>query len=268
MYASRAPLRRTQVSTPQLSTPQVSMGQKMFKYLFYLSVVAFVLFIFLVILHFMGIKIFSFGTMDSGGVLSVPTPDPQQVAFKTSPITPDLSCNFLDVYSTNYTVTMDVYNKGDFYTTMMPRVLLYRANKPVVLDPTKKVTDLASIYPSSNLIVYMDPMLNDLYIAIVDTAGTMTTHKVVENTRLREPFRISIVFSQSYVEVYVKGNLEKMIPLTVKPKTTTGEAYFFGPPTIVNQNIKVANIMYYPYILSAKNIHSVGSTVSAKTIFS
>jgi hypothetical protein len=256
MYASRA-----------VSTPHVSIAQKMFKYLFYLSVVAFVLFIFLVILHFTGIKIFSFGIMDSGGVLSVPTPDPQQVAFKTTPITPDLSCNFVDVYSTNYTITMDIYNKGDFYTTTMPRVLLYRANKPIVLDPATKATNFTSVFPSSNLIVYMDPMINDLYIGVIDTKGAVTSHKVVENTRLRDPFRISIVFSDSYVEVYLKGNLEKMIPLTVKPMTTTAEAYFFGPPSIVNQNIKVANIMYYPYALSAKNIHSVGSTTSAKTIF-
>jgi hypothetical protein len=69
------------------------------------------------------------------------------------------------------------------------------------------------------------------------------------------------------VEVYLKGNLEKMIPLILKPMQTTAEAYFFGPPTIVNQNIKVANIMYYPYVLSAKNIRSVGSTTSEKTIF-
>lgn len=257
MYASRA----------VVSTGQVTFTQKMFKYLFYLSVVAFVLFIFLIILHFMGIKIFTFGTADSGGVLSIPTPDPQQVAFNKTPITPDLSCNFVDVYSTNYTITMDIFNKGDFYTTTMPRVLLYRANKPVVLDPATKVESFKTLFPSSNLIVYMDPMINDLYIGIVHTTGDMTTHKVVENTRLRDPFRISIVFSDSYVEVYLKGNLEKMIPLTVKPLQTTAEAYFFGPPTIVNQNIKVANIMYYPYALSAKNIHSVGSTVSAKTIF-
>jgi len=205
--------------------------------------------------------------MDSGGILSVPTAQPQQVAFKETPITPDLSCNFIDVYSTNYTITMDIYNKGDFYTTAMPRILLYRSNKAIVLDPATKVSNLVSVFPSSNLIVYMDPMINDLYIGISHTNGTMSTHKVVENTRLREPFRISIVFSESYVEVYLKGKLETMIPLTVKPKTVTGEAYFFGPPTIVNQNIKVANIMYYPYTLSAKNIHSVGSTTSVKTIF-
>jgi hypothetical protein len=251
-----------------VKTPQVSIIQKIFKYLFYLSVVAFVLFIFLLILHFTGIKIFTFGVMDSGGVLSIPTPQPQQVAFKTTPITPDLSCNFVDIYSTNYTISMDIYNKGDFYTTMIPRVLLYRSNTPIVLDPaTTKVTNLASIFPSSNLIVYMDPMINDLYIGVKNTTGVMTTHKVVENTRLRDPFRICIVFSNNYVEVYVKGKLETMIPLSVNPMTTTGEAYFFGPPSVVNQNLKVANIMYYPYALSAKNIHSVGSAVSAKTIF-
>jgi len=214
----------------------------------------------------MGIPTFSFG-LDQPAVLAIPSVQAQQVQFASSPATPDLSCNFTDVYPMKNTISMDIYIEGEFLTTTTPRVLLYRSALPVRLSPTATEDSLTTTFPTSNLIVYLDPLKNDLYVSILDENRRRIRTEPIENVPIREPFRIVVVLSEGFVEVYKNGELVKMMPLPRRPIATPPESYFFGPPSIVNQNIKVANIMYWNFELSSKAIRTMGSTPVAKTVF-
>ena len=223
-------------------------------------------FLMLVGLHFAGFQTFSFGLEDSG-LISVPTAPAQQIAFGTKTATPDLSCNFVDVYPLRYTVAMDVVILGEFYTTTSPRVLLYRSNQPVQISPTMTTEDLTTKFPSSNLIVYMDPLKNDLYVSVLAENGARYTTEPIQNVPLREPFRVIVVLSETFAEVYLKGELVKTLTLPKKALATPPEAYFFGPPSLVNQTIRVANIMYWNFEVPSKTIRSVGSTTVSTDVF-
>jgi hypothetical protein len=250
------------------AAPSASIGilGKMFKYSFYLSMVALLLFLLLAVLHVVGVPTFSFGVGDSG-LFSVPTPQTQQIAFAKSPATPDLSCNFIDVYPMKYTISMDIYIAGEFLTTTAPRILLYRSNLRVTLPPTATEADLTTLFPTSNLLVYIDPLKNDLYISVLDEARVRHKSPPILNVPLREPFRLTVVLSDGFAEVYLAGELVTMMPLTKKPIASPPESYFFGPPSLVNQSIKVANIQYWNFELSSKAIRTLGATPVATTVF-
>ena len=245
----------------------VSILGKIFKYSFYLSMLALMIFILLVGLHFAGIQTFSFGPNDSGGILSVPTPQSQQIAFQTKTATPDLSCNFIDLYPLRYTVSIDVSILGEFYTMTTPRILLYRSNLAIQLNPQMTASDLTTTFPSSNLLIYLDPVKNDIYVSILTEGGVRYTTEAIQNVPLREPFRLIVVLSENFAEVYLKGDLVSTLPLPKKPISSPPEAYFFGPPSIVNQAIRVANIMYWNFEVPSKTIRSIGSTTVPTSVF-
>lgn len=239
---------------------------KVLKYGFYLTLVALVIYIILIVTHFVAFPVFSFSP-DSPGIIPVPTNTSVQVAFAKGPSTPDISCNFKNVYPINYTLSMDVFINGTAPLTNVPRVLLYRSSNQVVLPSSTTTGTLKTTFPNSNIIVYMDPLVNDLYVAIADQAGNMVTSDPIQNVPLRTPFRVIFMLSEYFLEIYMQGELVQTMPIPNSPISTPPSAPFWGPPAIVNQSIRVANIMYWNTSLPAKTIRTYGSIVSSESLF-
>ena len=224
---------------------------------------AVILFILLTFLHFTTMPIFSFSNTSITGFIPIPAQSAQQVAFPKAYIPSDISCNFIELASENYTISFESYIAGDFITTTVPRVLLYRSNEPVVLTNTDTMEVLDTLFKDSNIIVYVDPLKNDMYVSIIDasTPSNRITSKPIENVPLRTSFQTIITLSQTFMEIYIDGKFVQTVPFMANIAKSSDDAYFFGPPPIIKESIKVGNINFWNFIMSAKAIRAFASTV-------
>lgn len=236
------------------------------KYLFIFSTIAFVICLLCVALHYMGVPIFSFVAGDPG-IISVPVPTTEQSAFIKAPMTSDLSCNFFPVLPTGYTISFDTYIIGDFITSTVPRVLLYRSPYPISLQPTDTIDSLSSLFGNSNIIVFVDPLTNDLFAGALKSDSTYILSEPIKNVPLRTPFRITLVVSNNFLEVYLNGQLKQVVAFSGEIISSTPSNYFFGPPPIVNQSIKIGNVHVWNSELSSKVVRTFGQGSNGSTIF-
>jgi len=199
----------------------------------------------------MGVPIFSF-TPGDAGLIQVPVPVTIQSAFTKVPISSDLSCNFVGVTSTQFTLSFDTFIIGDFVTTGVPRVLLYRSPYPVSLTSNDTVGTLPTLFSNSNIVVYIDPLTNDLYVSVLKTDSTYLTSDPIKNVPLRVPFRVTLVVSDNFLEVYLNGNLQHMMAFNGEIITSPSSNYFFGPPPLANQSVHVGNIQYLNAVLTSQ----------------
>lgn len=221
------------------------------KYTFFFSVVLFLVCIFCITLHFMGVPVFSFVAGDDG-IIPVPVPVTIQTAFTNAPISSDLSCNFVGVTSTQFTLSFDTFIIGDFVTAGVPRVLLYRSPYPVGLSSADTIDTLPTLFSNSNMLVYIDPLTNDLFVAVLKTDSTYLISDPIKNVPLRVPFRVTLVVSDNFLEVYLNGDLQQMMAFNGAIITSPSSNYFFGPPPIVNQSVNIGNIQYLNAVLTSQ----------------
>lgn len=271
----------------------------------YLSSFLFVLFLILVFIHYTMTPIFSFSPAEPG-IISVPTSSDRQIAFTTSPAASDLSANFIGIPACSYTVSADVYLSGDFMTSTYPRMILYRAvkNGGVTMNSQRGNADLgarsvdaySNQFPDSNLMVWLDPIKNDLFVSVVTngqtgvggpiatTAGSgsgsgsaappatiapnrIETTKAIENVPMKKVFRLTIVFTQQFLEVYINGNLEQSLAFIGAPLTAATNANFYGPVSAVGPNIRLANLTFWPRTLTAREVRTYGAPIANETFF-
>lgn len=244
----------------------MSIASTLLKYTFYASTGLFLVCVFCIALHFMGAPIFSFGLGDNG-IIPMASPTLHQTVFSTAPITSDLSCNFIRVPSTQYTLSFDVFMVGDFITTGVPRVILYRSPYPVRLKTTDTINTMPSLFSNSNIIVYADSLKNDLYVSVLKSNSKYITSEPIKNVPLRVPFKITLLVSSNFLEVYLNGLLKQTVPFNgeiIQSQTTT---HFFGPPPIVNQSIMIGNIQLWNTELSSNLIRMYAQLTKNPTLF-
>jgi hypothetical protein len=242
--------------------------------LFYGSLYAFVMFLILIVIHFTAFPIFSFSP-DDNGFIPIPTVSDQQTAYIKAPAIPDLSANFLNVPACTYTVSTDLYLSGDFQASSVPRVILYRSASGNVSPPSTDTKDnLLTRFPDTNLLIWLDSIKNDLYVSIVTTSdGTaatslLETTPAVENVPIRKVFRISVVFTQQFVEVYINGNLEKSMAVKKPPKTIADRSSFFPVISSIGPNVLISNLAFWPRALSAREVRAYGKPLTNETFYS
>ena len=231
------------------------------KWAFYISGLCLLLFIVLITIHFTIRPIFSFLPGD-GGVISMPTATTEQLAFSKGPAPVDVSCNIINIVSKNYTLSLDVFLSSGFYTTSVPRVLLYLSDKQITMAGTDTTDSLLTRFPSTNVFIWVDSMKNDLYVTAVGVDPTGTSHllnsKPIENVPLRDPFRITMVVATGFIEIYMNGELVQTMNLGYPLKNIDGTApiYYFATPMPVFNSVQIANISYWNNILSSKTIRA------------
>ena len=242
--------------------------------LFYLSLIIFVLFLVLTFVHFTVYPVFSFSPNDEG-IIPIPTVSDRQIAFTKSPAASDLNANFVDVPVCTYTVGMDVFLSGNFQASNLPRVLLYRAIGANVSPPQSDTkTNLATRFPDSNILVWLDSMKNDMFVSIVTSSdGTSATRRLetteaIENVPVKKVFRVTIVYTQQFVEVYINGNLEKSMALKNNPITVSDKAVFYPVISSIGPNVLISNLAFWPRALTAREARAYGAPISNDNFFS
>lgn len=238
-----------------LTTP-TSGFQSGVRLLFFLAGLALFLFIFLVGIHYTVTPVFSFMPGDQG-IIPIATPGDKQIAFPGAIATQNESCNFADLKTMNVAFAFDLFITSDF-TTPIPRVIWYKSTNPIALQSGDTEAGLGAKYPSSNVVLYVDPLKNDLKVLIQtkDSASatvTATQETVFENLPIRQPVRIGMVIFKNFVEIYINGSLvHTTVGLSDLLNDEAPNLNVFGPPTAVSGSVKVSRITYWPYVISPK----------------
>ena len=238
--------------------------------IFYLSVIIFVLFLILVFVHFTIYPIFALSP-DDPGIIYIPLVSDRQIVFTASPAS-DVPAPFINVPACAYSLSTDVYLSGNFQTSTVPRVLLYRSLAPKAPDYTHTPNHLLTDYPDTNIIVWLDGMTNDLFVSVITNKGDVTTNTVetttaIENVPIKKVFRVSVVFTQDFVEVYINGNLEQSLPFVGNPITVADEAKFYPVISTIGPNVRIANLAFWPRAISSREIRSDGTPISNESFF-
>ena len=234
----------------------------------------FVLFLILIAINFTIYPVFSFSPNDNG-LIPIPTVSDQQLAFTKGPAASDLSANFVNIPSCSYSLGMDVYLSGDFMASNIPRVLLYRstAARGVSLISTDTSGNLLTRFPDTNLLIWLDPIKNDLYASVrTSSDGTAATSKLtttlpIENVPIKKVFRLTIIFTQQFIELYINGNLERSMALS-NPIAAPPAANLFPVASPNVPNVMISNLAFWPRVLTSREARAYGSPISNENFFS
>jgi hypothetical protein len=259
-------IRSTPVGVAPSTAPFVFFGG-VISFFFYLSLMAFFVFLILVLVHFTIKPIFKFDVNEQG--LVDISPSSGEVVWKNNLADADAKADFKNALNCNYTISMDIFVKSGIPLTSTPRVLLYRSDAPVAFQEDKLASDLFTLYPDTNLLVYLDPVKNDLNVVAVTMDSTNAVHPeaipAIPNVPLEQPFRITIVFQPTMMEVYMNGQLQATRVFSGRPKETTGG--FLAPSEFVRQTARVGNLQYWPRTLGPSEIRGSGPAIPGADFF-
>lgn len=240
--------------------PASSIAGSVIAGLFYLSSAIFVMFLIAIFIHFTVTPIFKFSPYDAG-LLNI-TPSSAETAWTTSPPTFDLSANVANPVSSDYTISLDVFVSSQYSSIIAPRVLLYRGKNFVTLPVSTKKENVASLFSNTNLLVYVDNMTNDLNV--VATTTTKEAIPPIKNIPLNTPFKLTIVYMPTFMEVYINGKLQATRVFKTPPITSTYG--FWPPPSSVSSLVKVGNFSFWPDALPSSAIRE-GSITASRDFF-
>ena len=242
-----------------------------FSYFFYLSIISFFIFMILIVVHYTITPIFKFDSTANGTLdLSQGTSDGQltwtsgPAASDSQPVPP-----FNNLLNSDYTLSFDLFISPDFSAISSPRVVLYRSTSVKKLSATMDISKILTTFTDSNLIVYVDSMKNDLYILTQTTTpnGHVTPEPlpVIRNVPIGSPFRVGIIFTSNYVELYINGKLEATRILKGTLIGSIGS--FYSPPSMMRSSVRVANLQYWPRILTPSDLRGAGPVLPDATFF-
>ena len=237
-------------------------------YLFYASLAIFFVFLLLVFINFTMYPIFSFSPNEFG-LITIPTASDRKVTYTGGPPPFDLSANFLGLPACTYTMGMDVYLTGDFMVSQTPRVILYRSLSTTgAVITAGSVSSLATTYPDTNLIVWLDPVKNDIFVSVVLSTGELLTTRAVENVPVRKVFRLVVVFTAKFLEVYVNGKLDVSMAITNTLMSPSDTSVFYPSIKPILNNVMIGNLSMWPRVLTAREIQaSEGAPVQTASFF-
>lgn len=230
--------------------------------LFSLSLVIFVIFLLLLLVHYTITPIFIFKVGDMGYIPLSNTNDGQLV-WTTGPAY-DLSANVTGFGSDSFTIQQDLYLDLESTAVSTNRVFSYRSNTKV--SPTGA---LLTDYPATNLLMYVLPNTNDITISAITqgaNGSTIESAPTLLNVPIRQPFRLTVVLLPQYMEVYLNGKLNGTKTFQNKLKTISANTYFFSPPMALT-TVKVANFQLWNRPLSPSEIANAGPVLPDSSLF-
>ncbi len=243
-------------------------GEGLTTYIWPVITMIFILFLLLLVVHYTITPIFTFSFGSTGYIPLADTSDGQLVWTK-GPVAADLSANVLRILPNSFTVQMDIFVENQSVLGKFERVLFYRAMRPVTPNNTETVMVQ---YPESNLVVRLLPDTNDLVVSAItlrdpkipETAVLESTPTVL-NVPVRQPFRITIVLLPNVLEIYLNGRLfgTKTFRYTLR----SGAAYFFGPPALYRDSVRIMNVQYWDRGLTSAEVRNAGPALPDASLF-
>lgn len=237
-----------------LATPTTSWG----------GIVGYILGIFLVIVVILVIINYTitpiFRLYPGGpGYIPVPGGDTSQIYWKTTKDTApmmDASSN-VNAISSGWSFTLDIDIKNPMHVSQSPRVLFYRGPPDVSgSSPEGSSTTIQGLIGSYNVAFALLPDTTDLMVSVLtsNTSGTNMENVILQNVPVQTPFRVGVTISDTAMEVYLNGLLQRTRTFTpgATPLASTG---MFYPPQAINAEIaKVANLHLWQSVISTNQM--------------
>ncbi|NBV77159.1 hypothetical protein EBR66_03290 [bacterium] len=117
-------------------------------------------------------------------------------------------------------------------------------------------------------------MKNDLNVTVITSEdGTaakaqLQTMAPIENIPMKEVIRLTVIFTQKFVEVYINGALEKTMTLHNPPMPVSDASMFYPPTSNVMPSAFLANLTFWPRVLTVREIASNGDPIASDSFFS
>lgn len=236
-------------------------------YIFGFSLFMFIVFLILVFIQYTLYPVFSLSPNDNG-LIPIPTSSDRQLAYPNAPAAADVSGNFMDVPPCTYTLGMDVFLSGNFQASTIPRVMLYRAPERVSMGYAVNDINgsLLSSFPDTNILVWLDPIKNDLFVSVVTTDSEnrtkLETTSAIENVPVKHVFRVMIVFTSTFLEIYINGKLEKTMSFKGTLITIADTAAFYPVISNIGSSVLLSNLAFWPRVLTAREARAYGSPLT------
>jgi hypothetical protein len=247
--------------------PQWAPQTGIISYIFGFSLFMFVVFLVLVFIHYTLFPVFALSPNDNG-FISIPTASDRQLAYPNAPAASDLSGNFKDVPACTYTLGMDVFLSGNFQSSTIPRVILYRSPTRIALSKPVKDVDghLLDSFPDTNILIWLDSMKNDLFVSVMTTDSSDTTVletiTAIENVPVKHVFRVTVVFTRTFLEVYINGKLEKSMAFKGTLIDIADNAAVFPVVSSIGPSVLISNLAFWPRVLTAREVRAYGEPIT------
>lgn len=275
------------------------------KYLFYASIISFVIFLILLIVHYTYTPIFSFlpvATLASDGTQDYAN----NSLFKDTPATPNTKMTFnppiVNMNKDKFTFSFDCFLNGTYRSTTVPRVVAYFGTSPVNVannndlrefhTTTKEIetpklltrnnSDLLVKFTNTNFIVYVDPVKNDMKVGVFTVDRNDTTKKYLEigsiipNIPINQPFQITLVLGSSFLEVYKDrklvnthriGSLSPTRSVLNSSAIPSADYGIYTPISFIGDTIKIGNVQFYNGPLTGSQIRDLINPLKPATFF-
>jgi hypothetical protein len=249
--------------------------------LFFLSVIAFIVFLILLIVHYNYVTIFSFlppkdNSSYSEAIINTQT----RILNKEEKAAPEINGSHLEFNKiTNFkyekfTISFDVFLNGQHKTTVPPRVLMYYHTNPInILAPDSLTEDnLLTTFTNTNFLVYAEPVQNDLIVAVItkkDLIRVLEVAAVIKNIPINDPFQVTLVIGTYFIEVYKNKQLIKTYHYkgTLDTSSTVNTKLYSPIESIVGDTIKIGNVQYFDAAIRSDQLRVGTNTLKPKSFF-
>jgi hypothetical protein len=249
------------------TTPTDMAAVSMFGVLYYGSLIILVVFLILVFVNFTVYPIFALTPNDPGIILISGTSD-RELAYTLNDGNPPVPANARNkkitrttLPSCSYTIGADVYINDTIKTTY-PLPIFYRDMSPVSSTDAALATEMLSdTYQNTDIIVWTDPDTKEIQVTLVTISAI--DGSIIEKSMdtpiqpiIKKTFRLTIVFADSFAEVYINGALRSTIN-TANSLKSIPETDFY-PPVVTPDigGVSIANMAMWPRLLTSKEIRA------------
>jgi hypothetical protein len=248
-----------------MKLPSISMPgfTSIISFLFYSSLVVFFLFLILVFIHFTIRPIFQTSPTEIGAPLGNVMTNDMQTAWDKGAVA-DTKAEFKSPKSCDMTLSMDVYSTGEYTSVVAPKVFLYRADAAATIAANANVSDLLTTLSTTNLIIYFDNLTGNLVVSAVTVANNkkqLESSAAIPNLPTKKPFRLSLVLTAKFFEVYIDGKLRETVTLTGTLVESTKP--FWSQPVRFDKVVRVGKLHYWPRPLTAGEIRNLEPVVAS-----
>jgi len=249
--------------------------------LFFVSLVAFVVFLILLVVHYNYTPIFPFLPVQETSVSSEEIISSHTRTLNSEEkAAPELNGSFLEFNKiTNFkyekfTISFDVFLNGQHKTTVPPRVLMYFHTNPINISAPDSLTEdnLLTTFTNTNFLVYAEPIQNDLIVAVVtkkDSTRMLEVAAVIKNIPINDPFQVTLVIGTTFIEVYKNKQLiETYRYKEVLDTASTVNTKLYSPiESIVGNTIKIGNVQYFDAAIRSDQLRVGTNTLKQKSFF-
>ena len=269
--------------------------------LFFISVVAFIIFLVLFLINYYVVEFLPFlpskipvkgllattSTVNSQSFLGLAKADTPLLL--TNPPLNNISTTS-QLQSTGFTLSFDCYLNGTYLSTDVPRVLFYFSKAHITVTNTNlqeyiptnneetpsimtdTQTPIITLFSDTNFIIYIDPVKNDLKLGVITSDGTkkyLEIASIMKNIPIRAPFKVTMVFGSTFVELYKDNKLVSTYvigsqnPNNVTLNSVPPGSSIYTPIDFIQDTVQVGNIQYFDSILTSSQIRTYNNPISS-----